>query len=240
MGRQMTPRSALEQISADLAAIKGELRQLYVQWCVSGPTLESSSALAAMAQEESGHARILSRLAADTPCREITSELIRKDELTSWPELVGTAGPVEIVLAWVVSELRRCDDPEFGRKLLKVAAEERYHVQFFLGWFDELGGDESSAGARFADIRAVTEARLRGWIAASETWFAPAGIASQDHRLDIGQPSAHDAGVVACVHCGSPRTSTSAAFGASLMTELRRCETCGTRFESVRWKTVSA
>jgi hypothetical protein len=235
----MTSTQALRTVSAQLSQLKTELRQLYVQWCVGGPTLESSSALAAMAQEESGHARILGRLAAGATGAVQAPTLVPIERVTSWPELVGTVGPLEIMLAALIGELKDAGDLGFGRNVGKIAVEERHHAQFFLGWFQELGANRNAAGASFAEARAESEARIAGWLAASAPLLAETGIASVDAwRTAALAPD--EAGDVVCVHCGSHATTRTAAFGASLMTELRKCDACGANFESVRWKPATA
>jgi 1,2-phenylacetyl-CoA epoxidase catalytic subunit len=235
----MTSTEAQQAISAQLSQLKTGLRQLYVQWCVSGPTLESSSALAAMAQEESGHARILSRLAADATAAAQVQTLLPAEQISSWPELVGTAGPLEVMLAALIAELKDAGDPGVSRNLAKIAVEESHHAQFFLGWFQELGANRNAAGASFAAVREQSEARIAEWLAASAALFAEAGIASADAwRTSSAAPA--ETGDVVCVHCGSRSSTRTGAFGASLMTELRKCDDCGANFESVRWKSSTA
>jgi len=235
----MTSTQALQTVSAQLSQLKAELRQLYVQWCVSGPTLESSSALAAMAQEESGHARIFARLAAGAAGATQANLLPPIEQVTSWPELVGTAGPLEIMLAALIGELKDAGDPGFGRNLGKIAVEERHHAQFFLGWFQELGANRGAAADSFSAVRAATEARIAGWLAALAPLLAEAGIATDD-TWSTAPAALDETGDVVCVHCGSHASTRIAAFGASLMTELRKCDACGANFESVRWKSATA
>lgn len=231
----MSPVSARQAISADLSQLKAQLRQLYIQWCVSGPTLESSSALAAMAQEESGHTRILARLAAGMTGTVSAAELVPVGRITSWPDLIGTAGPLELALAALLGELKSSGDPEFGRHLPKMAAEERHHAQFFTGWFEELGTDFSEAGSSFAKARDRSEARIAAWLDDAAPLLSEAGVASA-RSWTTGAGSPGQAPDAVCVHCGSRSSTRVSAFGTSLMTELRKCDACDNDFESVRWK----
>jgi hypothetical protein len=235
----MSPESARQIISADLSQLKAHLLRLYVQWCVSGPTLESSSALAAMAQEEAGHTRILARLAAGTTGTVSAGELVPVGQITNWPDLVGTAGPLELALAALLGELESSGDLEFGRHLPKMAAEERHHAQFFAGWFEELSTDFSEAGSSFAKARDRSEGRIAVWLDGAAPLLSEAGAASA--RSWIAGTGSPDHGPdPACIHCGSRSSICVSAFGTSLMTELRKCDACGTDFESVRWKPAAS
>jgi hypothetical protein len=235
----MSPVTARQTVSADLSQLKAGLRQLYVQWCVGGPTLESSSALAAMAQEETGHARILARVAAGATTTVRAAELIAVGEISSWPELIGTVGPLEIALAALLGELKNSGDPEFSRHLPKMAAEERHHAQFFTGWFEELGTEYSEAGSVFVKARETSEARVAAWLDDAAPLLSEAGAASARNWSD-GAESPDRGQDAACVHCGSRSSTRVSAFGTSLMTELRKCDACGSDFESVRWKPTAS
>src|SRR5579885_2856381 len=56
---EITDQQALFDLLAALADNKYFLGRRYAEWCSSAPTLESSVAAAAMAQDELGHARAL-------------------------------------------------------------------------------------------------------------------------------------------------------------------------------------
>ncbi|GAA1515520.1 Phenylacetic acid catabolic protein [Nocardioides humi] len=222
--------TSLPALLADVAALKVELRALYVRWCVAGPTLEASSALAAMAQEETGHARVLARLAGEAEAVIDATEVLGGAAVTDWPSLVGHAGPVEVALASVTAALRGVGDPEVQRNLAKIAVEERSHADFFTGCLLELAPREDAAGARFRSTRTDTEKRLAPWLDHSTVVLGDSrGAAS----------GALDGGTVLdvpCVHCGSRETRLSAAFGGSLLTSLMQCAACGSQFEAVRWR----
>ena len=62
--------------------------------------------------------------------------------------------------------------------------------------------------------------------------IAPPGVArtgSGPVPVTLGLPSS-----APCPHCGSPKTSQTAAFGATACRSLHRCHTCGEPFESVK------
>src|SRR5690348_17611162 len=56
---QAAPTEAISALMARLADNKYFLGRRYAEWCSSAPTLESSVAAAAMAQDELGHARAI-------------------------------------------------------------------------------------------------------------------------------------------------------------------------------------
>ena len=112
-------------------------------------------------------------------------------------------------------------------------------MQFFLGWFQELGANRNAAGASFAAVRAESEARIARWLAACAPLLAEAGIAVGE-AWGTALLARDETGDVACVHCGSHASTRTAAFGTSLMTELRKCGACGASFESIRWRSATA
>jgi len=223
-------RPGLNVVVAELAALKTQLRRIYVKWCVSGPTLEASSALAAMAQEEAGHARVLARLAGDADPLVDAERLVAADAVADWPTLVGHAGPVEVALAAVTAGLRGVSDPGFQRNIGKIAVEERYHADFFVGCFKELDGLDDPAGELFRKSRHETEGRVDAWLGSSTELLAGLGVELRD------EPNPGSVLDVPCVHCGSIDTRLLSAFGGSLMTSLIRCNSCGAQFEAIRWR----
>src|SRR5580700_431215 len=157
----MDPDAALGLVCSELAGVKLRLRGLYVRWCVGGPTLEASSALAAMAQEESGHARILTRLAGSHHAASDLDRLMPTETITAWPELVGMVGPVESASVAVLQRIVDSDNAPIARNITKILTEERHHAQFFSGWFTELEQNHNSAGAIFARSREASELRVK-------------------------------------------------------------------------------
>jgi Phenylacetic acid catabolic protein len=235
----MSAEQALRSISADLASLKLALRRLYVVWCVGGPTLEASSAVAAMAQEEAGHARILARLAGTATATVDVSRLVPIDEVTSWPQLVGVAGPLENALAALLDGLKSAEEPEFSRNLTKIAAEERYHAQFYVGWFHELERNDNDAGRIFKAARVEAEARVAEWLSAARPVLVETTAPIPEFLGDGSYPDLSPDLETVCVHCGSRDIEVTSAFGGSLMTSLLKCQSCGGQFEAVRYRTAA-
>ena len=219
--------AAARRVGADLAAVKFRLARSYLEWSVGGPTLEASTAMAAMSQEEAGHARSIRRMGGGAVSDPLPFPVLEKSP-ESWPELIGTLGVAELTLATILDGLSACPDADVRRHVAKMAVEERYHRRFYTGWFTELAGDDSTAGEIFRERRSVTEAQARDWL---DALAAP--LAELRAEL-VGQREVEDAPVAACVHCGSTDASALAAFGSSLLTSQMRCRSCGGHYEVVR------
>jgi 1,2-phenylacetyl-CoA epoxidase catalytic subunit len=189
----MDQDAALGQVCSELAEVKLRLRGLYVRWCVGGPTLEASSALAAMAQEESGHARILTRLAGSRHAASDLDRLMPIETITAWPELVGMVGPVESASVAVLLRIADSDNTPIVRNITKILAEERHHTQFFSGWFTELEQNHNAAGAIFARCREASEQRVNSWMDGISEILAEGGVHSLG-RLPVEDQGRPDSG----------------------------------------------
>jgi hypothetical protein len=219
--------AAARRIAGDLAAVKFRLARIYLEWSVAGPTLEASTAMAAMAQEEAGHARSVRRMADGETSDPLPLPVLEKSP-ESWPELIGHVGAAELTLALILDGLNACGDADVRRHVAKMAVEERYHRRFYTGWFAELEGEDSAAGGVFRECRSVAEAQATDWLHALATPLAVLGA-------ELGGPrEAEEPAVVACVHCGSTDASALAAFGSSLLTSQMRCRSCGGHYDAVR------
>ena len=166
------------QLIAAMVAVKQQLAGIYTDWCVRGPKLEASTAITAMAQEEQGHARVLSGLLETASTSEALPCLGRP--LASWPEMVGSAGPADVALARLTRALATCPDPALQARLRKMADEERFHEAFYQGWFALLETDEPAVARIFWDARIRAEAEVVNWLGnldalATEAGLAPAG-----------------------------------------------------------------
>lgn len=210
------------------AALCTALSEIYTQWCVRGPSLEASSAIAAMSQEHAGYSKMLDRLAEGaTPDISPVPSLRRSP--STWPELIGVSGTAELALAAAVDEWRRAAAGSATRNLTKMAQEMAYHARFFRGWFQEFDGDTSQAGDLFRRARGVSEPEVQSWLATSG--IEPA--ATLGGSAAFGGPE--DPSPEACPLCGALETRVLSSFGPSLMTSQLKCGACGHFFEAVRW-----
>jgi hypothetical protein len=231
---------ALERVAAELAAAKERVARIFTDWSIRGPTLEASTALAAMAQEAAGHARVCGRLAGHCPPDNLRPPQGLTTIPSSWPELIATVGTAELALGLLLDRLVASEDPPIRRQLAKMAVEERYHRRFFLGWFAELENDPSPAGALFTSARATGEADALAWLDRMRVPLVQLGM-----PLNAGDPDATAGGPAVgpsitedttCVHCDSRELAIVSEFGGSLMTSQIRCRSCGGYFERVRWR----
>jgi hypothetical protein len=233
--------SALERIAGELAAVKECLARIFIDWSVRGPTLEASTAMAAMAQEAAGHARVCSRLAGARSLADCCPPAGLKTVPPTWPELIATVGTAELALGMLLDRLAASDDPAIRRQLAKMAVEERYHRRFFVGWFTELDQDRTPAGELFSSARATGEASALAWLSSLRTTLAQIGLPLAEGQSEGEAPSDHDPTTAivqgaTCVHCGGGEIALVAEFGGSLMTSQLRCRSCRGYFETVRWR----
>jgi 1,2-phenylacetyl-CoA epoxidase catalytic subunit len=158
----MPAATADQRLAAAVAAVKVDLGWMYTDWSVRAPTLESSTAVTAMAQEEVGHARVLGGLVPDgvegegIPCL--------RQPATSWPELIGIVAPVELALAELTRRLSGCGHELLRSRARKMAEEERFHELFVEGWCGLLGADAREVAAAFADGVRRSQDETAAWV----------------------------------------------------------------------------
>ncbi|MEA2252126.1 MAG: hypothetical protein QOI62_732 [Solirubrobacteraceae bacterium] len=178
----MAPPAA-DLLVAAVAAVKVDLGWLYTDWSVRAPTLESSTAVTAMAQEEVGHARVLGGLVAG----DLEGERIAcvRDGASTWPALVGTVGPVELALGRLTRALAGCRHDALRSRARKMAEEERFHELFVEGWSDLLGADAPEVSGAFFEAVARSQGQTAAWVASMDA------LAAEGDVLDAGV-LAHD------------------------------------------------
>lgn len=225
----------MEHVGSDLAALTERLGQIYIQWCVRAPSLEASSALAAMAQEHAGYQRVLTRLANGSVADRCPVNTLETTP-DSWPALVGVAGTAEMVLAALLARMQGLGGKAASRSIAKLAIELSYHARLFRGWFVEMLRDASLAGSVFVNAKAGAESELAGWLATLDGSLtgleASLILDSTAAREDDEQPGSE---LWTCAHCGSADVHVLAPFGPSLMTSQLSCDSCDGFFEVVRW-----
>ena len=161
-----------------LADNKYFLGRRYAEWCSSAPTLESSVAAAAMAQDELGHARalypLLKTLAPDLGAEldpETRTEFHRLRFLDSdfdgWIDFITANFLIDTALSVIFEAAQASSYEPLAGRSRKVLQEERTHALHGQAWARRL--------ARIPETRAAFEASLlRAW---DETllWFGPEG-----------------------------------------------------------------
>ncbi|MFC3958365.1 1,2-phenylacetyl-CoA epoxidase subunit PaaC [Halovivax cerinus] len=157
---ELTPdqRLALETELRALADDEFVLAERYVEWQVHAPTLESDLALANIAQDELGHARLwydlLEELGYDETdlLWERAPETFRHATLAElpFPEGEWADAIVRSYLFDVAEELRlealaESAYPAIADRVGKIQREEDYHVEHAENWLERLAdGDDGS------------------------------------------------------------------------------------------------
>lgn len=179
MGQGVANADARFDLIARLADNKYLLGRRYAEWCSSAPSLESSVAAAAMAQDELGHARALYPLLKTlkpTSGSEIEPETrpafiafsALDSMFTGWPEFIA----VNLLLDTAVTEIfRAASDSSFaplaGRSR-KALLEEHAHWQHATGWTRRLARLDGQ-------VRAEFETALNALWDETLMWFGPEG-----------------------------------------------------------------
>jgi phenylacetate-CoA oxygenase PaaI subunit len=179
MGNEISEQQALFDLLASLADNKYSLGRRYAEWCNGAPTLESSVAAAAMAQDELGHARAIYPLLHDVaPGQASPAELdpetrtrfcnvaFLDQTFTGWADFVAANFLLDTALSVVFEFAQESRfDPLRGRSK-KVLQEEQVHALHGEGWARRLARTGGS-------VRGTLESALqRAWL---ETlcWFGP-------------------------------------------------------------------
>ncbi len=208
---------ALVNLILVLADNKYFLGRRLSEWCPGGPSLESSVAAAALAQEELGHARALYPLLEDMPVTEAPGPLQRGNErerryvvsfldepLPTWAHVVAALALVDPALTVMFKALRDCRFEDLRKRAARIPGEEEFHRKYADGRVRDL--------ARTDGGRAALQARVDELAPEMLCWFGPddeagvselkaEGLLAQDsaelraaYLDDIG-PALRDAGI---------------------------------------------
>ena len=198
MSAEITEQQALFDLLAALADNKYFLGRRYAEWCNGAPTLESSVAAAAMAQDELGHARALYPLLHDFPqeagqlaeiepeTRTTFSNVAFLDQtFTGWADFVAANFLLDRAVSVLFEFAQESHFEPLRGRSRKVLQEEQVHALHGEGWVRRLA---RSGGA----VRGALEQPLeRAWL---ETlcWFGPAddlrGVRLQQGGVLSGGP----------------------------------------------------
>jgi phenylacetate-CoA oxygenase PaaI subunit len=176
-----------------LADNKYFLGRRYAEWCSSAPTLESSVAAAAMAQDELGHARALYPLLKTlAPGLGVLDAELEPETRTDfhrlrfldgsfdgWIDFVTANCVLDTALAVIFEAAQASSYEPLAGRSRKVLQEERTHALHGQAWARRL--------ARVAETRTAFEASLRRAWDETLCWFGPVGkgdALSDAHVLD--------------------------------------------------------
>jgi ring-1,2-phenylacetyl-CoA epoxidase subunit PaaC len=150
-------REAVETLLHRLADDEFVVAERYTEWQVRAPTLESDLALANIAQDELGHARLWYDLLQDFGPDE--PDLVWERDPAEWYQSTLTelpfeegdwANPILRSYLYDVAEELRLDALEESSyapirdRVGKIQGEEDYHLEHAQNWLERLGQDEQS------------------------------------------------------------------------------------------------
>lgn len=173
------PTEAIFALMARLADNKYFLGRRYAEWCSSAPTLESSVAAAAMAQDELGHARAIYPLLKtltpnagaenDPETRTAFTALASLSEpFGGWEDFVAANVLIDNALTLVFEAGKDSTFEPLAGRSRKVLQEERMHAQHGEGWVRRMAREGGAA-------RAAQQAALQRIWDEVFCWFGPAG-----------------------------------------------------------------
>ncbi|MEO5511029.1 MAG: Phenylacetic acid catabolic protein [Longimicrobiales bacterium] len=170
-------RESVRDLILDLADTKRVLGMRYADWLLGAPELEAGIALASMAQDEWGHARLLYSLLKEFDADVDAIEHGRQPEQyrsmqaldrapESWPELVALNTFVDGALSLQLEALTSSAYLPLRQRVQKILDEEQFHAAHGRAWFLRLvrGGDETRNGIAAATHR---------YIPLILSWFGP-------------------------------------------------------------------
>jgi ring-1,2-phenylacetyl-CoA epoxidase subunit PaaC len=144
-------REALEALLRRLADDEFVLAERYTEWQVRAPTLESDLALANIAQDELGHARLWYDVLMDLGYEqkellyERDPETFRHSTLVELPSEKGDwADPILRSYLYDVAEdlrleaLEESAHPKIADRVGKIQSEEGYHLEHAQNWMERL------------------------------------------------------------------------------------------------------
>lgn len=172
-------RPALESLLALVADNKLALGRHYATWSVSSPILESSVALAAMAQDELGHARSFYPVLRTFAGRHAEAEAEERGwppgphhplpfldrPLENWVELVVANFLPDTMLTALCESAAESRFEPLRQRAAKIVPEEATHWIHAETWVHRLAADGRTSGHLSATLRAVWPQVL--------AWFGP-------------------------------------------------------------------
>ena len=150
-------REAVEALLYRLADDELVLGERYTEWQVRAPTLESDLALANIAQDEFGHARLWYDLLQDFGADE-ADLIFERDpadfrhatlvelpfEEGDWADAVVRSYLYDVAEAIRLEALEGTSYPRIADRVGKVLGEEDYHREHAQNWLERLAGEDGS------------------------------------------------------------------------------------------------
>jgi ring-1,2-phenylacetyl-CoA epoxidase subunit PaaC len=148
-------REAAETLLYRLADDELVLGERYTEWQVRAPTLESDLALANIAQDEFGHARLWYDLLEDFGADE-ADLIFERDpadfrhatlaelpfESGDWADAIVRSYLYDVAEDFRLAALEDTTYPRIADRVGKVQGEEDYHLEHAQNWLERLAADE--------------------------------------------------------------------------------------------------
>jgi ring-1,2-phenylacetyl-CoA epoxidase subunit PaaC len=147
-------RAAVEALLRSMADDEFVLAERYIEWQVESPTLESDLAIANIAQDEYGHARLWYDLLEDFGPSE--EELIWEAEPSEfrhatlvelpfaegdWADAVLRGYLFDVHESHLLDALADSQYPRIADRVEKIRREESYHLEHGRSWLEHLADD---------------------------------------------------------------------------------------------------
>ena len=170
-------RTSVRDLILVLADTKRVLGMRYAEWLLGAPELEAGIALASMAQDEWGHARLLYALLKDfgedvdaiehgrQPADYRSMQMLDVAP-QSWPELVALNAIVDRALSVQLQSLVASSYVPLRQRVQKILDEEQFHSAHGRAWFNRLA--QAGGEARTELASAVTR-----YLPDTLMWFGP-------------------------------------------------------------------
>lgn len=184
-------QEAVEHLLYRLADDEFVVAERYTEWQVRSPTLESDLALANIAQDELGHARLWYDLLEDFGYTE--SELVWERDAEAWRHSTLVERPFDegewadaIVRSYLYDQaehvrlqaLEESSYPRIRDRIAKIVQEEDYHREHAENWMERLA-EEKDGLERMQDA-------LDSLFPYALTLFAPTDEAVEERIDDLG------------------------------------------------------
>ncbi|MBP1156986.1 MULTISPECIES: Phenylacetic acid catabolic protein [unclassified Paenibacillus] len=158
-----------------IADNKYVLGDLLVEIGVSGPDLEATLSMIAMAQGELGHARLLYNWAFDlkgTKKQEIERQTGKAFAsvvaVNSWIDLIGSLYVVNVGLELALKAMLDGRHADVVNRINKLLKEQKEHIIYSRGWVEQLLNDQGAVPRKIDESIKKVTTEVRSWLKSLE------------------------------------------------------------------------
>jgi phenylacetate-CoA oxygenase PaaI subunit len=192
-------QAALARIVTTVADTKRLLGIRYSDWVLGAPSLETNIAIASMAQDEWGHARLLYSMLKELghdpreveherPARAYASVDVLDEPLEDWASVVAAMAVVDGALTAAL-EVFGGGRWEVARgRVPKMVAEEAFHADLARAWVRRLASGSEEGRARLRSAMVALLPRVLAWLDPDD---APARRLEEAGLTGSGEAAVH-------------------------------------------------